>query len=175
MPHVTRSTETLPPEPGYPVGVQTLGIPHTDGFCQASVRDFARGTEPATAAELDAAPDARRNGRNVAGGRRVRAFFEFADRHHPTSTYSTMTSQLTAALREHRKAPRPASWPAVAAGRGEPDDVAALWHTDAASGVAEAAALIRTWARAARRKVESTDVYRNWWRDQELHALQTVT
>ena len=102
-------------------------------------------------------------------------FFEFADRHHPTSTYSTMTSQLTAALREHRKAPRPASWPAVAAGRGEPDDVAALWHTDAASGVAEAAALIRTWARAARRKVESTDVYRNWWRDQELHALQTVT
>lgn len=110
-------------------------------------------------------------------------FFEFADRHHAYSTYTSMGSQLTTALREMRRGRQSAGRteplatssgggaPTVSTAVGEPEDVAALWHTSSPSEVTEAAALIRVWARSGGRHLESTDVFRNWWRDQEVHAL----
>ena len=54
------------------------------------------------------------------------------------------------------------------------EQVSALWHGASPGAVAETAEVIRAWARAGKRDFGSTDVYRNWWRDQEVMALQTA-
>ena len=86
-------------------------------------------------------------------------FFEFGDRHHAKSTFTTMGSQLASALGGLRP------------GRGI-GDVVDLWHASEPARVEQMAALIRAWAGQAGRDFSSTDVWRNWWRDQEVRALQ---
>ena len=93
-------------------------------------------------------------------------FFEFADRHHAKSTYTSMGSQLAAALAEMRRS--------GGGGQTSVDEVSSLWHATSPARVTEAAALVRAWARRAERDVSSTDVWRNWWRDSEVRALQVA-
>jgi len=122
-------------------------------------------------------------------------FFEFADRHHATSMYTTMASQLAESLDAMRAADGFQSRQGAggvqsgqASGGGGPDgaaaarlrprssvdEVAALWGGSTPSAVAETAKLIRAWASRGRRDVGSTDVWRNWWRDMEVRALQVA-
>ena len=43
---VQRASQTAPPAATFATGVQTLGIPHKDGFTQATAHAFSRGTQP---------------------------------------------------------------------------------------------------------------------------------
>lgn len=81
-------------------------------------------------------------------------FFEFGDRHHAKSTFTTLGSQLAAALGRDASA------------------VVDLWHAHEPARVEEMSRVIRAWARTNERDISSTDVWRNWWRDQEVRALQ---
>ena len=101
------------------------------------------------------------HGRSAGGGRRTPPpvvmfvnFFEFGDRYHARSTFTTMGSQLAAAH------------------RGDANSVVSLWHSSTPTKVNQMASIIRKWAASGQREVHSTDVWRNWWRDQEVRALQ---
>ena len=113
-------------------------------------------------------------------------FFEFGDRHHAKSRYTTIGSQLAATLAAERQggaggttAPASADaavggGPPLATTPSEASRVVDLWHAASSAAVTRMATLIRAWGRRDGRHAESTDVWRNWWRDQEVRALQTA-
>ena len=103
-------------------------------------------------------------------------FFEFADRHHATSTYTSMASQLTTSLRTLRSKEQTSALLdlGVRTDKSTAYDVADLWRGPTPKHVSEMAKLIRSWAASGQRDVQSTDVWRNWWRDMEVRALETA-
>jgi hypothetical protein len=80
-------------------------------------------------------------------------FFEFGDRHHARSRFTTMASQLASTL------------------QSDAAEVAELWHSTEPANVSRMAQLIKSWAARDNRAAQATDVWRNWWRDQEVNAL----
>ncbi|KAL1526617.1 hypothetical protein AB1Y20_015321 [Prymnesium parvum] len=91
-------------------------------------------------------------------------FFEFADRHHPKSTFDTFLSQFVEAQRSLAR--DTALHPAAAV-----ESVLNMWHFDDTPTLAAALRLLRAWARRKDRALEQTDVWRNFFRDAEVRVL----
>lgn len=107
---LSRGNQTAPPLPSYEAGVQTLGIPHTDAFCQAGSSVRSTGTQPATTDMLDVS--------STPGGRLGGAYHPLLAERRPQTAGQSSSSSSCCSSSKQSTAPSGSDAPSNVAGDG---------------------------------------------------------